>query len=205
MLAAWIVAACAAPPPDHDPEAALSEPSHLTSLDKRVPKDTFEKDLDWMVAHPVGVVDALIIDLSEASTAERAAIALGRLQSPSAVPALTRALTAPATTLAGWQAALALAAIPGPEAERALTDATLGADVKVAANAVDALAQRRPAPCEAIRAAIERPEAVVRFHALKSGARVGCFDAASLLRLEGDPDAEIASLAASLRTPSPEP
>lgn len=192
-----IVAACAAAPAE-PPETTVSEPNHFESLDKRVPKETFKKDLEWIVAHPDGMVEVLSAKLAQASTAERAAIALGQIGSPTAVPALAQALLKPATTTAGWQAAVALANTPGNDAERTLVDAASSPTTTVASNAVDALSMRKPPPCEAIRAALDRPEATLRFHALRSGAEAGCVDASLLARLTEDPDSEVATLAKRL-------
>lgn len=210
MIVVLVLTACAGAPSIPEDVASVDsmelpvdvEP-HLAALSSRVPRERFERDAEWLVAHPDVAMEPLLRELTVASKAERAAIVLGRIGRPEAVPALTHALRDSQTMLASWQAAVALAKIPGPDAERQLVEAAALPDAEVAGHAVSALAMRVPPSCDAIRSALGHVEGTVRYYALKGGAKAGCLDAATIARMAEDPHPDVAKLASELASAKP--
>ncbi len=146
-----------------------------------------------------GVPEALIEVLS-AGDAEpsavrgSAAIALGRLRAPSAVPALEAALLGDKEPKVRWRAADALAQIPGEAAESALVKGLADPAKEVRKQCAAGLGVRKSRPAiEGLTRLLADPDDVVRETALASLGAIGDpGPARSILLLLEDPSDKVA-------------
>lgn len=158
----------------------------------------------WLRAHADVAYPRL---LRRAQTAGSPAVyaALADFARSESVPVLARALAAggPHTDAA----ARALALHPQGTAGQALREALDQSDPLICMAAADGLLMRADrADCAALRARLTDPDALVRYHVLQAGARLGCLDQAVMASIaRTDADTDVRNLAAKMLALPPVP
>lgn len=171
----------------------------ITSHGNRADLVGKEAALRWLADHAERAYP-LVIEHAKATPTPSLIEVVGRLGRPEATPWLVEQLHAAGT--ARGAAGISLGHTPDPHAREALLAALAAQDPEVVIAALDGLRVRGDRSiCASLAPLATHADAEVRYVWVRTGAELGCIDAAALRKLAGsDTDPDVRHLATELAT-----